>query len=152
MYEGGIIKNKYIEVDFWNTIEKHKVTHALSLASTIRYFIKTDPEGTIIRSKYGLSNLKEFMVGGENTLKKSFKAKTRSINSIDLNKLQSEINNIITQDIESLAVLRKIVVVNQLPKTKAGKTPRPKFLMIQIFNFQIISLTLKYFMKLKNYI
>ncbi|EAL70536.1 hypothetical protein DDB_G0273305 [Dictyostelium discoideum AX4] len=44
--------------------------------------------------------------------------------SIDLIKLQNEINNIITQDIESCAVLRKILIVNQLPKTKVGKIPR----------------------------
>ncbi|KAM9984629.1 hypothetical protein ACTFIY_009059 [Dictyostelium cf. discoideum] len=56
MYEGGIIKNKHMEVDFWETLEKHKVTHTHSFAKTIRYLIKTDPEGTIVRSKYDLSN------------------------------------------------------------------------------------------------
>ncbi|KAM9957474.1 hypothetical protein ACTFIR_009579 [Dictyostelium discoideum] len=309
MYEGGIIKNKHIEVDYWNTIEKHKVTHALSLANTIRYLIKTDPEGTIVRSKYDLSNFKQIWVGGEvieesiseyieqklkikstraygqteigiaylycfdhvnipyyatglpsifirpsifsddgkelgvneigeiafklpmppsfattlykndekfkqlftkfpgyynpgdlgykdengfytivsrsddqikisgnkvqlNTIETSIlkhplvleccsigiydptcysvpiallvlkqqqlQQQDQSSQQIDLNKLQSEINNIITQDIASLAVLRKIVIVNQLPKTKTGKIPRPiisKFLNDS--NFQL---------------
>ncbi|KAM9984648.1 hypothetical protein ACTFIY_009060 [Dictyostelium cf. discoideum] len=305
MYEGGIIKNKHIEVDLWNTIEKHKVTHFLSLANNIRYLIKTDPEGTIVRSKYDLSNLKEIWIGGEvieesipeyieqnlkmkptrgygqteigiaylycfdhvhipyyatglpsifikpsilsddgkelgdneigeiafklpmppsfattfykndekfkklfskfpgyynpgdlgykdkngfytvvsrsddqikisgnkiqlNTIETSIlkhplvleccsigindptcysvpigllvlkQQQDQSNQQIDLNKLQSEINNIITQDIESLAVLRKIVIVNQIPKTKTGKIPRPiisKFLNDS--NFQL---------------
>ncbi|KAM9957471.1 hypothetical protein ACTFIR_009576 [Dictyostelium discoideum] len=74
---------------------------------------------------------------------------------IDLNKLKSEINNIITQDIASLAVLRKIVVVNQLPKTKAGKIPRPiisKYLNDSNFQFPDNANDIKYFMKSKNYI
>ncbi|KAN0053046.1 hypothetical protein ACTA71_012528 [Dictyostelium dimigraforme] len=65
MYEGGIIKGKHIEDDFWNTIQKHKVTNTFPVANAIRYLIKTDPEGTIIRSKYNLSNLKEIWVGSE---------------------------------------------------------------------------------------
>ncbi|KAM9984628.1 hypothetical protein ACTFIY_009058 [Dictyostelium cf. discoideum] len=286
MYEGGIIKNKHIEDDLWRTIEKHKVTHTFPSPSAFRYLIKTDPEGTIVHSKYDLSNLKEIWSGGEpieesipeyieqklkikclrvygqseigvtsfisvhalnipykatgipsifirpsilsdegkvlnsneigsvalklpmppsfaitfykneekfkklftrfpgyydtgdlgykdqrgfytivsrsddqikigcnkvqlNTIETSilkhplvleccsigiFNPDIRSVpigllvlkenQTIDLNKLQSEINNIITQDIEPLAVLRKIVIVNQLPKTKVGKIPR----------------------------
>ncbi|KAN0053045.1 hypothetical protein ACTA71_012527 [Dictyostelium dimigraforme] len=65
MFEGGITKNNHIEDDFWNTIEKHKATHVLSSAKNIRYLIKTDPEATIVHSKYNLSNLKEMWVGGE---------------------------------------------------------------------------------------
>ncbi|KAM9971956.1 hypothetical protein ACTFIW_011946 [Dictyostelium discoideum] len=287
MYEGGIIKNKHIEDDLWETIVKHKATHTFPSPSAFRYLIKTDPEGTIVRSKYDLSNLKEIWVGGEvieesipeyieqklkikclrvygqseigitsfisvhalnipyratgipsifirpsilseegkvlnsneiglvafklpmppsfantfykndekfkqlfskfqgyyntgdlgyrdqrgfytiisrsddqikvgynkvqlNTIETSilkhplvleccsigiFDPDIRNVpigilvlkenQSIDLNKLKSEINNIITQDIESFAVLRKIVIVNQLPKTKVGKIPRP---------------------------
>ncbi|KAN0004730.1 hypothetical protein ACTFIU_001968 [Dictyostelium citrinum] len=300
MFEGGIIKNNHIEDDFWRTIEKHKVTHALSLAKTIRYLIKTDPEGTTLRSKYDLLKLKEIWVGGEviedsisdyieqklkikavkgygqteigivyllcfshikfpyyatgipstfikpsifsddgkelavneigeiafklpmppsfattfyknhekfkqlfskfpgyynpgdlgykdengyftivsrsddqikiggnkiqlNTIETSILKHPLVLDccsigiynptcysvpigllvlkenqSIDLNQLQTEINNIITQDIESLAVLRKIVIVNQLPKTKTGKIPRPiisKFLNDSNFQF-----------------
>ncbi|KAN0026062.1 hypothetical protein ACTFIV_007042 [Dictyostelium citrinum] len=300
MFEGGIIKNNHIEDDFWRTIEKHKVTHTLSLAKTIRYLIKTDPEGTTLRSKYDLSKLRDIWVGGEviedsisdyieqklkikavrgygqteigivyllcfghikfphyatgvpstfikpsifsddgkelavneigeiafklpmppsfattfyknhekfkqlfnkfpgyynpgdlgykdengyftivsrsddqikiggnkiqlNTIETSilkhplvfdccsigiYNPTCYSVpigllvlkenQSIDLNQLQTEINNIITQDIESLAVLRKIVIVNQLPKTKTGKIPRPiisKFLNDPNFQF-----------------
>ncbi|KAM9971955.1 hypothetical protein ACTFIW_011945 [Dictyostelium discoideum] len=305
LYEGGIIKNKHMEVDFWEVLERHKVTHSHSFVKTIRYLIKTDPEGTIVRSKYDLSNLKEIWIGGEpieesipeyieqklkkisktsygqteigisylicydhrrfpyyatgipsifikpsifsddckelgvneigeiafklpmppsfattfykndekfkqlfskfpgyynpgdlgykdengfytivsrsddqikigsdkvqlNTIEKSIlkhpsvleccsigiynpdcfsvpigllvlkQRQDQSTLPIDLNKLQSEINNIITQDIASLAVLRKIVIVNQLPKTKAGKIPRPiisKFLNDSNFQF-----------------
>ncbi|KAM9997452.1 hypothetical protein ACTFIZ_010939 [Dictyostelium cf. discoideum] len=287
MYEGGIVKNKHIEDDFWKTIEKHKVTRALPMANIIRYLIKTDPEATIVHSKYDLSNLKEIMVGGEvieesvpEYIEKKLKMKSKGVygqseiaipylycfdhikfpynvtgipsifikpsifsedgkelgvneigavafklpmppsfattfykndekfkqlfekfpgyynsgdlgykdengfytivsrsddqikisgnkvqlntietsilkhpnvieccsigiynptshsipigilvvkenQTINLNKLQNEINDIITQDIESIAVLRKIVIVNQLPKTKVGKIPRP---------------------------
>ncbi|EAL70534.1 hypothetical protein DDB_G0273365 [Dictyostelium discoideum AX4] len=286
MYEGGIIKNEHIEDDLWIAIVKHKVTHTFPSPSVFRYLIKTDPEGTIVRSKYDLSNLKEIWCGGEvieesipeyieqklkikclrvygqseigvtsfisvhalnipyratgvpsiyirpsilseegevlnsneiglvafklpmppsfaitfykndekfkqlftrfpgyydsgdlgyidqrgfytivsrsddqikiscnkiqlNTIDTSIlkhpsvleccsigilspDCRTAPIGilvlkenpSIDLNKLQNEINNIITQDIESLAVLKKIIVINQLPKTKVGKIPR----------------------------
>ncbi|EAL70535.1 hypothetical protein DDB_G0273229 [Dictyostelium discoideum AX4] len=286
MYEGGIIKNKHMEDDLWIAIVKHKVTHTFPSPSVFRYLIKTDPEGTIVRSKYDLSNLKEIWCGGEvieesipeyieqklkikclrvfgqseigvtsfisvhalnipyratgvpsiyirpsilseegevlnsneiglvafklpmppsftitfykndekfkqlftrfpgyydsgdlgykdqrgfytivsrsddqikigfnkiqlNTIDTSIlkhpsvleccsigilspDCHTAPIGilvlkenpSIDLNKLQNEINNIITQDIESLAVLKKIIVINQLPKTKVGKIPR----------------------------
>ncbi|KAM9952234.1 hypothetical protein ACTFIT_002928 [Dictyostelium discoideum] len=48
----------------------------------------------------------------------------QSIRQIDLNKLQSEINTIISKDIENFAILRKILIVPQLPKTKVGKTQR----------------------------
>ncbi|KAN0053060.1 hypothetical protein ACTA71_012542 [Dictyostelium dimigraforme] len=44
--------------------------------------------------------------------------------SIDLDNLHSEINIIISNDIESLAILRKTIIVSQLPKTKSGKIPR----------------------------
>ncbi|KAN0004691.1 hypothetical protein ACTFIU_001929 [Dictyostelium citrinum] len=43
---------------------------------------------------------------------------------IDIIQLQSEINSIISNDIESLAILRKTIIVPQLPKTKSGKIPR----------------------------
>ncbi|KAN0026061.1 hypothetical protein ACTFIV_007041 [Dictyostelium citrinum] len=289
MYEGGIVQGKHIEDNLWNTIEKHKVTHMFPAANIIRYLIKTDPEGTTLRSKYDLSNLKQIWVGSEvieesipeyieqklkiqslrvygqteigitclitipqlnhpkcatgipsifvrpsilsqdgkvlnnneigqlvfklplppcfsttfyknhekfkqllskfpgyydtgdlgykdsrgfftvvsrsddqikiggskvllNTIEASILKhplvleccsigiynptsynvpvgllvlKQQQDQSIDFNQLQSEINNIITQDIESLAVLRKIVIVSQLPKTKVGKIPRP---------------------------
>ncbi|EAL70545.1 hypothetical protein DDB_G0273215 [Dictyostelium discoideum AX4] len=48
----------------------------------------------------------------------------QSIQQIDLNKLQSEINIIISKDIENFAILRKTLIVTQIPKTKAGKIQR----------------------------
>ncbi|KAM9984633.1 hypothetical protein ACTFIY_009066 [Dictyostelium cf. discoideum] len=48
----------------------------------------------------------------------------QSIQQIDLNKLQTEINIIISKDIENFAILRKTIIVPQIPKTKAGKIQR----------------------------
>ncbi|KAK5578417.1 hypothetical protein RB653_008088 [Dictyostelium firmibasis] len=45
-------------------------------------------------------------------------------NNNDLLKLKTEINSIISKDIDSLAHLRKTIIVPQLPKTKSGKIPR----------------------------
>ncbi|KAK5575340.1 hypothetical protein RB653_010598 [Dictyostelium firmibasis] len=50
--------------------------------------------------------------------------KQEIIHSNDLLKLQTEINSIISQDIDPLAQLRKTIIVPQLPKTKSGKIPR----------------------------
>ncbi|KAM9997439.1 hypothetical protein ACTFIZ_010945 [Dictyostelium cf. discoideum] len=57
-------------------------------------------------------------------LKQQQQQEDQSIQQIDLNKLQSEINIIISNDIENLAILRKIFIVPQLPKTKSGKIQR----------------------------
>ncbi|KAN0053056.1 hypothetical protein ACTA71_012538 [Dictyostelium dimigraforme] len=49
---------------------------------------------------------------------------TKQVPFIDENNLKNEINNIISEDIDSIAKLRQIIIVPQIPKTKSGKIPR----------------------------
>ncbi|KAK5575319.1 hypothetical protein RB653_010577 [Dictyostelium firmibasis] len=65
MFEGGIVKAKHMEDDIWGIIEKHKVNAFLSLAKTIRYLYKVDPEAKKLHSKYDISSLKSIWTGGE---------------------------------------------------------------------------------------
>ncbi|KAN0004694.1 hypothetical protein ACTFIU_001932 [Dictyostelium citrinum] len=65
MFEGGVIKPNHMEYYLWSTIEKHKVNTFLSLAKTIRYLNKVDPDANTIRSKYNISSLRSIWVGGE---------------------------------------------------------------------------------------
>ncbi|KAM9971948.1 hypothetical protein ACTFIW_011936 [Dictyostelium discoideum] len=65
MFEGGIVKSKHMEDDIWSIVEKHKVNAFLTLAKTIRYLNKVDPDAKQIHSKYDISSLKSIWTGGE---------------------------------------------------------------------------------------
>ncbi|EAL70549.1 hypothetical protein DDB_G0273211 [Dictyostelium discoideum AX4] len=65
MFEGGIVKPKHMEDDIWSIVEKHKVSAFLTLAKTIRYLNKVDPDAKQIHSKYDISSLKSIWNGGE---------------------------------------------------------------------------------------
>ncbi|KAN0026051.1 hypothetical protein ACTFIV_007031 [Dictyostelium citrinum] len=65
MFEGGIVKPKHMEDDIWAIVEKHKVNALLSLAKTIRYLNKVDPDANQLNSKYDISSLKSIWTGGE---------------------------------------------------------------------------------------
>ncbi|KAN0053055.1 hypothetical protein ACTA71_012537 [Dictyostelium dimigraforme] len=65
MFEGGIVKPKHMEDDIWEIVEKHKVNTLLSLAKTIRYLNKVDPDAKQLHSKYNISSLKSIWTGGE---------------------------------------------------------------------------------------
>ncbi|KAM9997441.1 hypothetical protein ACTFIZ_010947 [Dictyostelium cf. discoideum] len=65
MYEGGIIKPIDLEDYLWATIEKHKINILSTLAKTIRYLIKNDPDAFKVKSKYDLSSLVSVWTSGE---------------------------------------------------------------------------------------
>ncbi|KAM9957454.1 hypothetical protein ACTFIR_009559 [Dictyostelium discoideum] len=65
MSEGGVTKPKHMKDDIWEIIERNKVSCASTMAKTIRYLNKVDPDCKNLHSKYDLSNLKEMVIGGE---------------------------------------------------------------------------------------
>ncbi|EAL73589.2 hypothetical protein DDB_G0268272 [Dictyostelium discoideum AX4] len=62
-----IVLGEIGETNFWNTLEKHKISISFVCPRKIKRQINTDPNAENLKSKYNLSNLRVLCFGGEPT-------------------------------------------------------------------------------------